>query len=119
MSGYHFLWSITAQVVGTPEQIERENKRYVEGETKSGFAEERGLSLIHVPGDLGNYFFGGAVNPRDSDLKVTEASDGKHIVFSGRKAFSTGSKVSDLSMPALLERPGVKNELSISSDSHP
>jgi alkylation response protein AidB-like acyl-CoA dehydrogenase len=69
------LWSFTAQAVGTPEQVERENKRFVEG----------------------NYFFGGAVNPRDSDLKVTEAADGKHIVFNGRKAFSTGSKVSDLS----------------------
>jgi hypothetical protein len=35
VSGYHYLWSITAQVVGTPQQIERENKRYVEGEART------------------------------------------------------------------------------------
>jgi alkylation response protein AidB-like acyl-CoA dehydrogenase len=42
----------------------------------------------------GNLFFGGAVNPRDSDLKITE--DGDTIVYNGHKSFSTGSKVSDL-----------------------
>lgn len=73
---YHYLWSYTAQVVGTPEQIERDNKRYTEG----------------------NFLIGGAVNPRDSDLTVTEAANGTDIVFNGRKAFSTGSKVSDLTV---------------------
>ncbi|GAA5948559.1 hypothetical protein JCM21900_005170 [Sporobolomyces salmonicolor] len=35
------------------------------------------------------YFYGAAVNPRE---------DGKSLVFNGRKAFSTGSRVSDLTV---------------------
>lgn len=73
---YHYLWSYTAKVVGTPEQIEIEAKRTTEGKL----------------------FIGGAVNPRDSDLAVTESEDGKTLVFNGRKAFSTGSKISDLTV---------------------
>lgn len=63
-------------MVGTPEQIDIVAKRYTE--TKS--------------------FYGGAVNPRDSDLKITESDDKKSLIFSGRKAFSTGSKISDLTV---------------------
>lgn len=40
--------------------------------------------------------FIGAVNPRDSDLKIT--SDGDHIVFDGFKNFNTGGVVSDLTV---------------------
>lgn len=32
-----------------------------------------------------NFVFGGAVNPRDSDLKITE--DGDEIVYTGHKSF--------------------------------
>lgn len=38
----------------------------------------------------------GAVNPRDNDLKITDAGD--HLIFEGSKNFSTGSVVSDLTV---------------------
>ncbi|GAA5933165.1 uncharacterized protein JCM15063_002316 [Sporobolomyces koalae] len=73
---YHYLWSWTALVLGSKEQIEFEQRRYIDN----------------------RYFYGAAVNPRDSDLAVTETEDGKSLVFNGRKAFSTGSKISDLTV---------------------
>ncbi|PWY67616.1 thermophilic desulfurizing enzyme family protein [Aspergillus sclerotioniger CBS 115572] len=72
--GYHLLWSTTANIVGTPEQIDRTHQRII----------------------TNNYFVGGAVNPRDSDLKIT--SDGEDIVFNGVKFFNTGGVVSDLTV---------------------
>ncbi|MCJ1239056.1 hypothetical protein MMC14_007049 [Varicellaria rhodocarpa] len=72
--GYHLLWSTTANVVGTDDQKERVQKLIIEN----------------------NYFIGGAVNPRDSDLNIT--SDGNHIVFNGFKNFNTGGVVSDLTI---------------------
>lgn len=72
--GYHLLWSTTANVVGTAEQIERAQQLIISN----------------------NYFVGGAVNPRDNDLKIT--SDGDHIVFNGAKHFNTGGVVSDLTV---------------------
>lgn len=72
--GYHLLWSTTANVVGTPEQIERTHQSIISN----------------------NYFVGGAVNPRDNDLKIT--SDGDEIIFSGSKHFNTGGVVSDLTV---------------------
>ncbi|MFD4004198.1 acyl-CoA dehydrogenase family protein [Streptomyces rubiginosohelvolus] len=72
--GYHYLWNWAARLVGTREQWE-----HVEAE-----AVRR------------TWFFGGAVNPRDSDVVVTE--DGDDLVFTGAKTFSTGSKVSDVTV---------------------
>ncbi|KAL4805385.1 acyl-CoA dehydrogenase/oxidase [Aspergillus unguis] len=72
--GYHLLWSTTANVVGTPEQIERTHELII----------------------TNNYFVGGAVNPRDSDLQIT--ADGEHLVFNGAKHFNTGGVVSDLTV---------------------
>ncbi|CRK47355.1 hypothetical protein BN1723_007494 [Verticillium longisporum] len=72
--GYHLLWSTTANVVGTPEQADRVQDLIISN----------------------NYFVGGAVNPRDSDLKIT--SDGDNIVFDGFKFFNTGGVVSDLTV---------------------
>ncbi|KAH7305229.1 acyl-CoA dehydrogenase domain-containing protein [Stachybotrys elegans] len=72
--GYHLLWSTTANVVGSPEQAERAQELIIGN----------------------NYFVGGAVNPRDSDLKIT--SDGNNIVFNGFKHFNTGGVVSDLTV---------------------
>ncbi|KAF2762259.1 acyl-CoA dehydrogenase NM domain-like protein [Pseudovirgaria hyperparasitica] len=72
--GYHLLWSTTANVVGTPEQAERV------------------ANLI----TSNNYFVGGAVNPRDSDLTIT--SEGDEIVFNGVKNFNTGGVISDLTV---------------------
>ncbi|NEA33474.1 acyl-CoA dehydrogenase family protein [Streptomyces sp. SID13031] len=72
--GYHLLWFWAARLVGTPEQI-----AHVEAEATKN-----------------KWFFGGAVNPRDSDVVV--ADEGSTIVFNGRKSFSTGSKVSDVTV---------------------
>ncbi|WP_098020319.1 acyl-CoA dehydrogenase family protein [Streptomyces sp. b62] len=72
--GYHYLWNWAARLVGTREQWE-----HVEAE-----------AVRHT------WFFGGAVNPRDSDVVVTE--DGDDLVFTGAKTFSTGSKVSDVTV---------------------
>jgi len=72
--GYHLLWSTTANVVGLPEQADRIQKLIIEN----------------------NYFIGGAVNPRDSDLAIK--SDGDKIVFNGFKFFNTGGVISDLTV---------------------
>ncbi|WP_097985840.1 acyl-CoA dehydrogenase family protein [Streptomyces sp. f150] len=72
--GYHYLWNWAARLVGTRAQWE-----HVEAE-----------AVRHT------WFFGGAVNPRDSDVVVTE--DGDDLVFTGAKTFSTGSKVSDVTV---------------------
>jgi len=70
--GYHLLWSTTANVVGSAEQADRTQKLVLEN----------------------NYFIGGAVNPRDSDLTITY--DDNTITFNGSKNFTTGAAVSDL-----------------------
>ncbi|WP_020667953.1 acyl-CoA dehydrogenase family protein [Amycolatopsis nigrescens] len=72
--GYHYLWAWAARLVATDAQIAEVEELY----TKN------------------NFFFGGAVNPRDSDLTITE--DGDELVYNGHKSFSTGSKVSDLTV---------------------
>ncbi|GAB3703331.1 acyl-CoA dehydrogenase family protein [Nocardiopsis oceani] len=72
--GYHYLWSWAARLVATPEQIAAVEELYT----------------------ANSLFFGGAVNPRDGDLVITD--EGDTIVFNGRKSFSTGSKVSDLTV---------------------
>jgi alkylation response protein AidB-like acyl-CoA dehydrogenase len=72
--GYHYLWAWAARLVGTQEQVAAVEELYTSGEL----------------------FFGGAVNPRDSDLTITE--DGDELVFHGRKSFSTGGVVSDLTV---------------------
>ncbi|KAL2415814.1 Dibenzothiophene monooxygenase [Exophiala dermatitidis] len=83
--GYHLLWSTTANVVGTEDQ-----KRRVWQQILSN-----------------NWFLGGAVNPRSADLKITEADDGKHIIFNGFKYFNTGGVVSDATiLEGVLEGSG-------------
>ena len=72
--GYHLLWSTTANVVGTEEQAIAIQQVIIEN----------------------NYFVGGAVNPRDNDLKITD--DGDSIVFNGFKNFNTGGVISDLTV---------------------
>lgn len=72
--GYHYLWAWAARLVATDEQVAAVEELYT----------------------TGNLFFGGAVNPRDSDLTITE--DGDSIVYNGHKSFSTGSRVSDLTV---------------------
>ncbi|KAL1623610.1 hypothetical protein SLS56_008193 [Neofusicoccum ribis] len=72
--GYHLLWSTTANVVGTAEQAESLQEYIISN----------------------NLFLGGAVNPRDNDLKIT--SEGDNIRFNGFKNFNTGGVVSDLTV---------------------
>lgn len=72
--GYHYLWAWAARLVATPEQIEAVERQAAEQE----------------------WFFGGAVNPRDDDLVIRE-EDGE-LVFSGKKSFSTGGRVSDVTV---------------------
>lgn len=72
--GYHLLWSTTANIVGTDQQKDELQQLIVEN----------------------NYFIGGAVNPRDSDLKIT--SEGDELVFNGHKNFNTGGVVSDITI---------------------
>ncbi|KAK4178912.1 acyl-CoA dehydrogenase/oxidase [Triangularia setosa] len=81
--GYHLLWSRTAHVVGNDEQAERFQKLIIEN----------------------NYYVGGAVNPRDNDLKITY--DDFNITYNGFKNFTTGAAVSDLIVleGAIHDRP--------------
>ncbi|GAA2360048.1 monooxygenase [Saccharopolyspora halophila] len=72
--GHHYAWAWAMRLVGTPEQIAETEEHYT----------------------TNNFFFGGVVNPRDADLLVTD--DGDALVFRGKKFFSTGSKVSDLTL---------------------
>lgn len=72
--GYHYLWAWAARLVGTPEQI----------------------VAVEEQAALNTWFFGGAVNPRDSDLLIREQGD--ELVFSGQKSFSTGGRVSDVTV---------------------
>ena len=72
--GYHYLWAWAVRLVGTDAQI----------------------AAVEKLATTGNLLFGGAVNPRDSDLVIRE--DGDELVYSGRKSFSTGGVVSDLTV---------------------
>ncbi|MFR9804047.1 acyl-CoA dehydrogenase family protein [Pseudonocardia sp. RS010] len=68
--GYHLLWFWAARLVDTREQIE----------------------AVEAEATRNRWFFGGAVNPRDEDVVIRDA--GHHLVYDGRKSFSTGSRVS-------------------------
>ncbi len=72
--GYHYLWAWAARLVATEDQIAAVEELYTSA----------------------NLLFGGAVNPRDSDLVIRE--EGDELVFTGRKSFSTGGQVSDLTV---------------------
>jgi alkylation response protein AidB-like acyl-CoA dehydrogenase len=72
--GYHYLWNWAARLVATREQWE-----HVEAEAARN-----------------QWFFGGAVNPRDKDVVVRD--EGDTLTYTGRKSFSTGSKVSDVTV---------------------
>ncbi|UZJ54025.1 hypothetical protein CBS101457_003345 [Exobasidium rhododendri] len=75
--GYHYIWFWAATLVGTEEQKER----------------------LDYWLTVNKYFIGGAVNPRDDDLLVTKhPSNPSKLVYDGRKTFSTGSKVSDVTI---------------------
>jgi alkylation response protein AidB-like acyl-CoA dehydrogenase len=72
--GYHYLWNWAARLVGTREQWEQ----------------------VEADAARNRWFFGGSVNPRDADVVVRD--EGDTLTFTGRKSFSTGSKVSDVTV---------------------
>lgn len=72
--GYHYLWSQLPRHQGLPEQWERFERESTENQ----------------------WLWGGAVNPRDSDLSAVDRGD--HLVFSGFKSFSTGGRVADVTV---------------------
>ncbi|KAK5999088.1 DBT sulfur dioxygenase [Cladobotryum mycophilum] len=72
--GYHLLWSSMPVILGSAEQADRFQKLILSS----------------------NYFVGGAVNPRDNELKITAKEDG--LVFTGFKFFNTGGVISDMTV---------------------
>ncbi|KAJ5902330.1 hypothetical protein N7495_002858 [Penicillium taxi] len=72
--GNHYSWFWSSQILGTPEQAERWLREFTEG----------------------NYYLGGAVNPRNADMTAVE--DGEDLVFNGDKFFSTGGVISDVTV---------------------
>jgi alkylation response protein AidB-like acyl-CoA dehydrogenase len=72
--GYHYVWAWAPRLVGTPEQVADIEEQAVRN----------------------RWFFGGAVNPRDADLAIVDRGD--TLVYKGSKSFSTGSKVSDVTV---------------------
>jgi alkylation response protein AidB-like acyl-CoA dehydrogenase len=70
--GYHYLWAWAVRFFGTEQQIEQHEEYYVRN----------------------NSFYGGAINPRDADVHITD--DGETLRLNGRKSFASGSAVSDL-----------------------
>lgn len=95
--GYHYLWSQLAEFWGTKEQAD-----YVDEQSTKN-----------------NWFFGGAVNPRDADLVATD--DGEDLVFNGGKTFSTGSKVSDVTWLEGVLKDGDPNQsiFALAPSNHP
>jgi alkylation response protein AidB-like acyl-CoA dehydrogenase len=72
--GYHYLWFWLPRLWGTPEQWQR----------------------LEAESTRNRWLWGGAVNPRDSDLVARDAGD--HLVFSGFKTFSTGGRAADVTI---------------------
>ncbi|BCS21627.1 uncharacterized protein APUU_22059A [Aspergillus puulaauensis] len=72
--GNHYSWFWSSQILGTPKQAERWLREFTEG----------------------NYYLGGAVNPRNADMVVENA--GLELVFNGEKFFSTGGVISDITV---------------------
>jgi alkylation response protein AidB-like acyl-CoA dehydrogenase len=70
--GYHYLWAWAVRFFGTEQQIAEQEGHYVRN----------------------NYFYGGAINPRDEDVRIID--DGDTLRLNGRKSFASGSAVSDL-----------------------
>lgn len=97
--GYHYIWFWSTALVGTDAQITRIQKWVTENK----------------------YVLGGAVNPRDADLSVRQdPNDPEKLVYNGSKTFSTGSKISDVTIlegvledgshvfaPVLSKQPGI------------
>jgi alkylation response protein AidB-like acyl-CoA dehydrogenase len=87
--GYSFIWSVMPKLVATPEQ----QARLAERATRE------------------QWFWGGVANPRDPDLSVADAGD--HLVFNGRKNFSTGGSVADVVLLAGMDPAGTDTPMMV------
>ncbi|RDW77974.1 hypothetical protein BP5796_05826 [Coleophoma crateriformis] len=72
--GNHYSWFWSSQILGTSDQAKQWLKEFTEG----------------------NYYLGGAVNPRNADM--TADDDGEEVIFNGDKFFSTGGVISDVTV---------------------
>ncbi|KAL3481041.1 acyl-CoA dehydrogenase/oxidase [Aspergillus californicus] len=72
--GNHYSWFWSSQILGTPKQADRWLREFTEG----------------------NYYLGGAVNPRNADMVAEDT--GTELVFNGDKFFSTGGVISDITV---------------------
>ncbi|KAL2673864.1 hypothetical protein Neosp_012308 [[Neocosmospora] mangrovei] len=72
--GNHYSWFWSSQILGTPLQARRWLREFTEG----------------------NYYLGGAVNPRNADMIARD--EGDSLVFNGDKFFSTGGVISDVTV---------------------
>ncbi|TVY89400.1 Dibenzothiophene desulfurization enzyme C [Lachnellula willkommii] len=72
--GNHYSWFWSSQILGTKKQAARWLREFTEG----------------------NYYLGGAVNPRNADM--TAVDDGDSVIFNGDKFFSTGGVISDVTV---------------------
>lgn len=80
--GYSYIWSVMPTLVGTAEQRDR----------------------LAAEGTANQWLWGGVANPRDPDLTIRDAGD--HLVFNGRKYFSTGASVADVLLLAGMDPGG-------------
>ncbi|KAL4864553.1 hypothetical protein BDV12DRAFT_205632 [Aspergillus spectabilis] len=72
--GNHYSWLWSSQIMGTPKQAERWLREFTEG----------------------NYYLGGAVNPRNADMVAED--DSLDLIFNGDKFFSTEGVISDITV---------------------
>ncbi|CZR69245.1 related to thermophilic desulfurizing enzyme family protein [Phialocephala subalpina] len=72
--GNHYSWFWSSQILGTPKQAQGWLREFTEG----------------------NYYLGGAVNPRNADMIAVDHGD--DLVFNGDKFFSTGGVISDVTV---------------------
>jgi alkylation response protein AidB-like acyl-CoA dehydrogenase len=87
---YHYMWNFTLRMAGTPEQVRR----------------------LETEAVRNRWFFAGAVNPRDKDVVATD--EGDHILFNGRKSFSTGNRIADVTfLEGVFETEGNPHVLTI------
>ncbi|KAK7210887.1 hypothetical protein V2G26_018065 [Clonostachys chloroleuca] len=94
--GNHYSWFWSSQILGTPKQARRWLREFTEG----------------------NYYLGGAVNPRNADMIARD--EGDELVFNGDKFFSTGGVISDVTvLEGVLEDAEKTHVFAFISTKHP
>ncbi|KAL5335600.1 acyl-CoA dehydrogenase/oxidase [Aspergillus crustosus] len=79
--GNHYSWFWSSQILGMERQAERWLREFTEG----------------------NFYLGGAVNPRNADMMAVEDEKENELdlMFNGDKLFSTGGVISDITVLVL------------------